>query len=422
MKVHELDYQDILDSSPNEGQTHLITNNSYFRPDLDEDIPNLGTFLVCNKFNFEQIMELQTLVSDYISNIEVNEKCQLLDILVISFSEDNQIQNSKILWIIVSFLNDTETFNELYHEKYLDISLKFVQSHNASCVFQALNIVNIITKRLDFFLEIGQLRYMMLLIPTSFDDDYKSIIFKIVARHFKMEIENEDYQKMYEIAFMTLSKNDLSLVAAALKFINKIFIHQQLSIPDEHLKQFYQIANSKIASVVILSLKSFIEYTKYDANVDQVLDLFPLASFINLLLIANPNVTKYVFQLFEILAIKNVFACEQIKESINLSEYFSSLFCIQKSVLHLIKYISDNHLISSLTQVSEKIFIFLDSLLNNDDDDLIITTLQILTLFPEELNRIEDESAIESFITNENPTISEYSSLIINTLKKNRIK
>lgn len=400
-----------------------IYDERYLRPDLDDDILDLENFLNVDSLNSQQIDELQQIRTVDFNNFPVLQINQLLNELQNSFSDVDQKSNWKILIIIAYILNNEETFDLFYNPSIPEIVTNFLKpTSEQGCLIQALFLLNIITERTDFSISSDNTSFLIsLLEDNSFCSDYKQLILTIITNNIDREISEEASHAIYATAQSLLQNGNLSIKSLSLRLIQKIYQKYQFYIPNDELELYYSYANSKYPDLSIDGLQFFISYAKNENNMDQIIEYNLIEKLLQISLYQNHKVYQYVLSFLEIISDQNEIGSKMVFDNVNIQNFFFSSFSIQKSILKIIYNISKYKIINSLLQISSETFDFLISFLENDDVNLILTTLNIILIFQLELiHHFDDQSIdlLDSLSFHSNQQISNISMTLLSVIKK----
>lgn len=400
MKLHHLNVNGEIVHQRHQYTNIIQTDNNdfYIRPDLDES-SDISTFLQYPCYDFSQVVNLQNYLIEAVSNISTAVATQLLQRLINSFQDGQHKTNSMILFNIVHLLRNSEIFDSVFSEYYITITSSYLcQNVPNECILQALYLLEIIVNKTYIKIPLEKICFLKdLLLDSSFEIDYKLIIIRILLKQISLDFPMELSLNLVEILQKLLNETeDLSLQVQSLKFISAIVDKHSFPFTHCQVELFYQYANTKHLETVLAALMVFASYTKNQSAIPQLLKFNLLEKLLHIPLFSFPTITCQVLRICSIMIENNDTVGHHFLTLINLSDFFSSQYPTQVTVLHIIYNLSKKEIIKSLSQISPWCIEFVSNFIESDNEQLLYYTLSIFYQFRNELPESMDKQCIEA--------------------------
>ena len=408
-------------------------NLSYIRPDLDDSIENLNSFLKLESFNEKQINEIKNILSSTNAEININIKQHLINVttkLLETQIYDFKIQ-SKILWIIASLLSDKNSFEFLFYVKHFKIAISYIFLNDIDCFKQAIYLLNVITNQGKICLphdELSKFTSLLQYPPNNFPipvyNDYLPIIIKIITKNINKNVLDDNMKCIIDYSVELLkSTNDMDIIISLMKLFRKIFKFHNLFFSDDILSMFFSYANSSFFTIANESIRFLIQYVKYNENIIQITRIHGIRSIINIKLNINPKIFKLILQFLNEMTKVGADICQHIINEVDLKSKLNTTFTNQVLILNLIRNSTQFQIYDHFCQNSTIFLPFLFSFFESDDSDVINTVLDILLSLPINIFQKEDITIIiqinESNSLHDNLEITQKFTYLINQFQLN---
>ena len=365
---------------------------SIFRPDLDEQ----------TEFDLELLKDedgWRSLKDHILENglepgqvAKVFSKCK--EALETSASDDIR---GLALWVVVDVLKNEKTFEQMWDESLFEKAAVVVTcgSPNRSVVIQALNLVDLATKRrreLIIRSDMAWQWFQLVRSPPEVLVEYRHVLMRILGRQFRrITVDDGVACAVVDVCMSVLEDNDISLVTVAVNTLRKLLESHPLALSDGACQHMIALSKRGYVDLLVAIIRFFMTWSSR-TGLTQVLQHDVIAEFARNGRIIYPNAEKWFLRFAAMLADSSLEAAQQCWKVVRPEKYLDAQFDVQMSVLRLI---SSFVRWKVCTELSEDVSSFVLAFLDSDQEQPTLLALNLIlseavTLDPSYLPRLEE--------------------------------
>ena len=301
------------------------------------------------------------------------------------------------LWVAVDVLKNEKAFEEMWDESLFEKAAMVVTcgSPNRSVVIQALNLVDLSTKRRRELIirnDMAWQWFQLVRSPPEVLVDYRHMLLRILGRQFRrITVDDGAAYAVVDVCTSVFGDDDISLVTVAVNTLRKLLESRPLALADGACQHLIALSKRGYVDLLVATIRFFIAYVS-KAGLTQVLQQDVIAEFAKNGRIVYPNAEKWFLRFASLVADSSLEAAQQCWKVVRPEKYLDAQFDVQMSVLRLISSFARWKI---CTEWSEDVSCFVHTFLDSDQEQPTILALNLIfsgavTLDPSDLPRLEE--------------------------------